>query len=761
MPTVIIQPDATASKDTWIGSGSPGLNWGLHGSLHIQSSGETRKSLIQFDLSSIPSNADIISATLSLYNTSVNTSTLAIHRSLVDWFEGDAAGSTTTIDGSTYTNRNHIGTIAWSGGSGGVSGTEYDSAATDSKSFSSTTGFQTFSVTQDVQDFIDGTETNRGWWIIPVGSIALRIFHSSDHTTADQRPKLTIEYTNYIAGTAAGTTTASGTLFVLNHNTLTLQPSAGIDTMINNSNLTGNYGASTSLEAGVTLVGSATTKGMIQFDLSSVPANAIIFLATLSLYCTSEDGTVDTHVGLRRALTQWYEGVKNGSAPDASQDGSTWNLRNANGSISWGALGGLAGTDYKLLAEATAFATVTNTGQFFDWNVTADVKGFLEASFSNYGWWIINQSSATASRKYFASSDNATAEQRPKLIIFYVVPEGSASGSSIPSGTLSATGKLSGASAGSSSATALIISNENMRGQSIGSSLAEGFLRAISYAAGQSDGLATVSGDITGINYLVATSSGISTATAHITGSFNLEGSSAGSSTALADPSFEGQLRGSTSGSVTITAVGYARAVSVAVVIGCNPVPLLYITDGTFKSNGQINMVNFLSDRYGYKLKNYRPQIAQYKDGGRFSSSPLSQGRRLTFRTFDNAIDVFELSAIGRDQDFLIEFQQELLAFQEAAADYWVSDWVNRPVYIVARAARETNTRYAVIHMMSIPELTNPYAQPFFDSNRAAFDTLTLRVERGHWLSSPPGTFDCVEISSERSWTVSGWQVGS
>jgi hypothetical protein len=199
----------------------------------------------------------------------------------------------------------------------------------------------------------------------------------------------------------------------------------------------------------------------------------------------------------------------------------------------------------------------------------------------------------------------------------------------------------------------------------------------------------------------------------------------------------------------------------VAAVIGCNPVPLLHITNGSVKSNGQLNILNFLGDRAGYFLINYKPQIAQYKDGGYWSSSPQSQGRRLRGKVFDNAVDVIEVAARAGSQDALIQYQQDLIDFQEAASDYWASDYTLLPYYIVARAARETNIRYALVHMISCPELENPYTQPFFDDAvGATFISLTIRIEHGIWLSTPPGKFDCVEVSSKREWTVSGWQTG-
>ena len=63
----ILQPNG-AGKDTCIIAGSPNLNYGADIGMDIRGD-DNRHSLIWFDLSSIPSNAIINSATLKLYAT--------------------------------------------------------------------------------------------------------------------------------------------------------------------------------------------------------------------------------------------------------------------------------------------------------------------------------------------------------------------------------------------------------------------------------------------------------------------------------------------------------------------------------------------------------------------------------------------------------------------------------------------------------------------------------------------------------------------
>lgn len=192
--------------------------------------------------------------------------------------------------------------------------------------------------------------------------------------------------------------------------TLVLQPDAatGEDVEIYSVIPTYNYGLLSGLNLQKDFV-----RSLIKFDLSSIPATAIISNATLTLYChnyTAPGFTASMH----RALTQWFEGQQSGAAPDPGQDGSTWNLRNANGSLVWaGGAGGAGGSDWEASATISVVVGAINTA--YDFSVASDVSSFVAGS-SNYGWWILSDSTAANG---FRSSDWTTPTQRPKLVVVY------------------------------------------------------------------------------------------------------------------------------------------------------------------------------------------------------------------------------------------------------------------------------------------------------------------------------------------------------
>jgi hypothetical protein len=195
--------------------------------------------------------------------------------------------------------------------------------------------------------------------------------------------------------------------------TLTLQPAAadGIDTYIYQygAAANNNYGIATVL--GVYGQAGDNARALVKFGLSALPSGIIVSSSVLTV--TQQSGTGS--VGVRRALTEWYEGNKNNATPGAGVDGSTWNYRNHNGSVVWaGGAGGGSGSDY----AASATDTKTFAAGGVAYTITPDVSYWVSNPTLNYGVWFI----ATGGYNEFRASDYATASSRPKLEIIYSLP---------------------------------------------------------------------------------------------------------------------------------------------------------------------------------------------------------------------------------------------------------------------------------------------------------------------------------------------------
>ncbi|HXV42960.1 MAG TPA: hypothetical protein VEC96_07845, partial [Anaerolineae bacterium] len=143
----------------------------------------------------------------------------------------------------------------------------------------------------------------------------------------------------------------------------------------------------------------------------------------------------------------------------------------------------------------------------------------------------------------------------------------------------------------------------------------------------------------------------------------------------------------------------------------------------------------------------------QPKGGGVFQDSPIAAGRRLVFDVDGTAIESLDLAVNSHNQNNLITQAQDLLRLLLKARAYGSVSWQDDPVWIKAKATCETNARYAQIISFSIPQLDNPYAQPFFSAAQiAAMDDITLSIERDHWLSEQPEAQVDVTASNSQAW---------
>lgn len=172
-----------------------------------------------------------------------------------------------------------------------------------------------------------------------------------------------------------------------------------------------------------------------------------------------------------------------------------------------------------------------------------------------------------------------------------------------------------------------------------------------------------------------------------------------------------------------------------------------YLTDGTYKSNGQLNKLDLLKGLDGICMQDWQPQNLQYKEGGYYSSSPISSGRRLVNVVYDTVIEVMTLVPSSVTQNSTIGIIQSLNLWLENAVQYWIANWATKPVYIVAKSSEEDNYRYAIVRNGSFQNVTNPYRSPF-NNPRSSTTIVELTLEHGIWQDVPPGDSTPVAMSN-------------
>jgi hypothetical protein len=172
-------------------------------------SSSPRRALLKFDLSAIPANAQVTSATLRIFidrnAIGSGNDTTALHRVLADWGEGtsDVTGGSGTLASAgdaTWTHR-FFGTPGGSGPTWAAPGGDFVGAASGTLAILST-GSYTFAsqpgMVADVQAWVGNPTLNHGWIIVGPederSQTARRIRSRETPATAD-RPTLTIEYT--------------------------------------------------------------------------------------------------------------------------------------------------------------------------------------------------------------------------------------------------------------------------------------------------------------------------------------------------------------------------------------------------------------------------------------------------------------------------------------------------------------------------------------------------------------------------------------
>ncbi len=174
-----------------------------------------------------------------------------------------------------------------------------------------------------------------------------------------------------------------------------------IDSYVNEKSPNSNYGNDSELEVRSkncpNPLGNKRT--FIEFDFH-FPAGTIINSAFLKLYmkdAPSEDRTYEA----RRVLAYWKE------RDPGPGDGIDWNNQPA------------------VEGVTNSVSSGDTNPKWLEWNITSDVQGFVDGTYSNYGWRLSDgvESSETPYEAKFHSRESNTVDKRPVLEITFTPPE--------------------------------------------------------------------------------------------------------------------------------------------------------------------------------------------------------------------------------------------------------------------------------------------------------------------------------------------------
>lgn len=185
------QPDAAAGIDTFMSSSNPTTNYGTNTIIQCGREGTSNnlRTLMKFNLSSIPTGAACNDAAIELYCFYYDASgrDMSMHElrsGRAGWTEGGATWN--VYDGSN----------SW--GTAGCDDTSSDRLSTAIATATVVSGWTTFDLTAaDIEDWFGSSNENYGILLRETTEInwTKTQFWSSDYTTSSLRPKISVDYT--------------------------------------------------------------------------------------------------------------------------------------------------------------------------------------------------------------------------------------------------------------------------------------------------------------------------------------------------------------------------------------------------------------------------------------------------------------------------------------------------------------------------------------------------------------------------------------
>lgn len=380
--TLVLQPDADCGKDAFISycSSCDTTNYGLSEEIFAQgwasgSNSVITRSLLQFDLTAIPVGSVVNSAYVSLYYdpTTVNGQHTGTNNGYLLKLTGAWDEKTVTWNNQPPSTIVQNGPIPVS-----TLGTQ---------------DYPTLNVKNMIQYFVNNPTQNFGMMVKLANEqpYSKLIFASSDHPNPALHPKLTVNYIPPVDSCISlQYASCNGEDVMLSNCT-----PCGYDT-INNGEV-GEIDAMAWTDQGNPL----NSRSLLRWDLSFIPANAVVHSASLSLYAYNSPAN-----GEHSTLSGSNDAVLNKVT-------SPWNEY----TVSWNSMPSVTTTNQIVIP-----ASISPSQDYLNTDVTAMVQDMIINPSTNYGL-ILQLVTEQAYRKLvFASSDNSNPAKHPRLDICYTVP---------------------------------------------------------------------------------------------------------------------------------------------------------------------------------------------------------------------------------------------------------------------------------------------------------------------------------------------------
>lgn len=357
-------------SDAFLDAWSPTANQ-AHAPKLAARQGSVRVPIIRFDLESIPAQASIKQATLSLYvvsRTNPGTATTNLVRVARPW-----SATSVTWEQATATD-------AWVQPGAREPGRDRSPNLYASADLQADRSWVSWDITALVQEWVANPTTNYGLMILTEGNVSVQYdLASSEWYPGEFRPRLDIEYvvalptpTPAVTETPPATATAAPTA--------TLLPPAGshtfqqgaedyrgcADAYVDGAHPQDNYGASPTLLVGQNHARSA----LLRFDLQSVPPSSVVQQARLSVYVTEQSGAQGVELQAYSLLKPWTDDKVTYQRASREQ---AWHTE------------GIAGAGVDLAAEPEDSVSLSDGGQWVTFDVTQLAQAWIAHPSENLG----------------------------------------------------------------------------------------------------------------------------------------------------------------------------------------------------------------------------------------------------------------------------------------------------------------------------------------------------------------------------------------
>lgn len=393
----------TPDRDTLIKELLPNENNGALATLSSKlAAGDSLRTLFHYDLGAIAAGSTVASATAWFFVIQNDTQgAVTLHSLTADWAENDATWN--TIGNNFETTSSGVIPVQAIGGV-----------------------WVAVNVTALAQSWVNDSTTNFGFMMKSAIADLESIFASREAGLAQQPylevttsvgvvSPLSIATTATLTGSPSPANDITRTLTRTNVpayqpvSTASLQPGPeGKDTLlIPGSKADNNTGAGVQMWVSS---GGSNHRGLIEFNISSVPYGVKVLSATVELYDNGPDVTIDGVLGIYRITRDWIEGTgdQTGATP---ADGASWDAYD--GVAAWSTPGG--DYDTQLIASSPVPDMLARWHNF---DVTSLVSGWVNGTYPNYGM-LIKAVSGSLTKSHLSTSDETEVTERPKLTINY------------------------------------------------------------------------------------------------------------------------------------------------------------------------------------------------------------------------------------------------------------------------------------------------------------------------------------------------------